>query len=101
MTAITFDTLKFVEKLEAAGVPRAQAAAMAAAQQDALSQALDTTLATKGDIARLESGLDRLDTRLDKLDTKLDHLEQRLTIKLGAFMVLAVGVLIAVLKAQL
>ncbi len=44
MTAITFDTLKFVERLTAAGVPDAQAKAEASALRDVLAEALDTTV---------------------------------------------------------
>lgn len=53
MSTITFDTLKFVERLEKAGVSREQAAAIAEAQKDAFSEALDTSLATKSDIQGL------------------------------------------------
>ncbi len=57
MSAITFDTLKFAERLEKAGLTREQAAAIAGAQKDALSEALDTTLATKADIAEVKAEL--------------------------------------------
>ena len=53
MTTVTFDTLKFVERLKAAGVPEAQAKAMAEAQQDALSESVATQLATRIDLAEL------------------------------------------------
>ena len=49
MSTITFDTLKFVEKLEKAGVPREQAKAEA----EALAEVLDAgtqELATKKDM---------------------------------------------------
>lgn len=51
MTTGTFDTLKFVERLKAAGFPEAQAKAIAEAQQDALSESVTTQLATKADLA--------------------------------------------------
>ena len=57
MAAITFDTLRFAEKLRAAGVPEAQAKAQAEALAVALSEALDTTLATRADLERLERKL--------------------------------------------
>ena len=57
MAAITFDTLKFVEKLESAGVNREQAKAEAEALVTALSEAMDSQLATKADINRLEREL--------------------------------------------
>jgi len=50
MSIITFDTFRFVETLEKAGMPRAQAAAFSQAQRDSLAEALDTTVATKADI---------------------------------------------------
>ena len=58
MSTITFDTLKFAERLERAGLSREQAAAIAEAQREALAEALDSTLATKADIVRLEAKLD-------------------------------------------
>ena len=84
MSSVTFDTLKYVKQLESAGIPPAQAEAFVNAQRDILSEALDTSLATKADIARLES--------------RIDTMELRLTVKLGAFIAAAVGVLIAVLR---
>ncbi len=54
MAAVTFDTLKFVEKLESAGITREQAKAEAEALVVALSEAMDSQLATKNDINRLE-----------------------------------------------
>ncbi len=60
MNTITFDTHKFVKELESAGVPPAQAEAFVRAQQEILSQALDTTLATKSDIAILDHKIDKL-----------------------------------------
>ncbi|MBA2594115.1 MAG: CCDC90 family protein [Pseudomonadota bacterium] len=53
MTTVTFDTLKFFERLKAAGVPEAQAKAMAEAQQEALSESVATQLATKADLPEL------------------------------------------------
>ena len=60
MSTITFDTLRFAERLEKAGVPREQAAAMAEAQKEALSEALDTVLATKSDIQSLHQDLTKM-----------------------------------------
>ena len=48
-----FDTLKFARRLKQAGLPEAQAEAMAEAQIEAFAEALDTQLATKTDIAEL------------------------------------------------
>ena len=57
MASITFDTLKFVEKLRAAGVSEAQAKAEAEALVTAFSEAMDSQLASKSDINRLEREL--------------------------------------------
>ena len=53
MATLTFDTLKFVEKLEKAGVPREQAKAEA----EALAEVLDTgvqELSTHNDLKAME-----------------------------------------------
>jgi len=78
--ATTFDTLKFVETLEAGGFTHAQAKAAAEAFAEATSQ----ELATKADISRLE--------------TALQLLEQRMTIKLGGMLIVAVGVILAAIR---
>lgn len=57
MSSITFDTLKFVEKLKAAGVPEGQAKAEAEALVSTFSEAMDSQLAAKSDINRLEREL--------------------------------------------
>ena len=54
MRATTFDTLKFAERLEKAGLTREQASAIAEAQKEAISEALDTTSATKTDVNELK-----------------------------------------------
>lgn len=71
MSTITFDTLKFAERLEKAGLSREQAVAIAEAQKDALAEALETTLATKSDITSVERRLDTLDAKIDKLSWML------------------------------
>ncbi len=53
MATITFDTLKFVKKLRAGGVPEEQAKAGAEALVTAFSEALDYQLAIKTDVNRL------------------------------------------------
>lgn len=63
MTAISFDTLKFVETLRSSGFAESQAKGMASAIQEVQKSSLDE-LATKRDI-------DRLDARIDRLEIKL------------------------------
>ena len=57
MATITFDTLKFVRRLKAAGVSEQHAEAEAEALAEVFSEALDIQLATKADSARLEGEL--------------------------------------------
>src|SRR5690242_5978079 len=81
MVAITFDTLKFVEKLMSAGIPENQAKA----QLEALSEVINTNV--QGFISEhelkevetaLESKIDKLDVKIDKLDAKIDRVETSL-----------------------
>jgi len=85
MTAITFDTLKFVKTLEAAGVSAKHAEAFAAAVRDS-SESAD--LATKTDLRELKA----------ELKADMRELELRMTIKLGGMLVVAVGVIAALIK---
>jgi hypothetical protein len=71
MATITFDTLKFAERLEKAGASRELAAAIVEAQKESLAEALDTTLATKADIGQLDRRLDSVDAKIDKLQWTL------------------------------
>lgn len=54
MSTITFDTLKFVKKLESAGLPVPQAEAIAEAFKDASGEA---EMATKQDVKELDMAL--------------------------------------------
>lgn len=51
MTAITFDTLRYAERLEQAGISREQAKAFAEAQRESMGEA---ELATKADLREME-----------------------------------------------
>ena len=66
MATLTFDTLKFVERLTAAGVPPLQAKAEAEALAEAL-QSSGLEVATKSDLSALEH---RLEARIS--DAKAD-----------------------------
>lgn len=87
MTAVTFDTLKFANRLKSAGVPSAQAEAEAEALAEVLAVNLQQ-VATKQDIALLRQ----------EMESRFIQLEQRMTIKLGGLMVLAVGIVAALVK---
>jgi hypothetical protein len=71
MSTITFDTLKFAERLKAAGVPEAQAKAEAEALRDVFSEALDNTLATRSDITALKA---ELKVDIGSVDAKVNKL---------------------------
>jgi hypothetical protein len=105
MNTITFDTLKYANTLKAAGVAPQQAEA----QASALSEVLEVNmreLATKGDLALLRKDLDSdmtslrkdLDRTRQELKADILQLEQRMTIKLGGMMVIAIGVAATLVK---
>ncbi len=71
MASITFDTLKFVEKLKAAGISDAQAKAESEALQGVLAEALDSQLATKSDLVKLDRRMDGLDAKIDRMETRI------------------------------
>jgi hypothetical protein len=74
MTAVPFDTLKLAGRLEDGGFTHEQAKTAASALAEAMAGA---ELATKNDIIQLE---------------------QRLTIRLGGMLVVAVGILLAAVR---
>lgn len=86
MTTMTFDTLKFANRLKAAGVPDKQAEARA----EALAEVFEVNL--KELVAKED-----LVTKED-LHRELLHLEQRMTIRLGAMLVVAVGIVAVLVK---
>ena len=73
MSAVPFDTLKYLETLKEAGVPEEQAKAMTTG----LTEAVDMNLATKQD---------------------LKDLKNELILKLGAICVVAIGVSITLME---
>ncbi|MBF0623855.1 MAG: DUF1640 domain-containing protein [Magnetococcales bacterium] len=89
MTTLTFDTLKYANRLKSAGVPDRQAEVMAEVQGEAFNKNL-TELATKGDIRKLEE--------VTKRDLK--ELELRLTAEIAPLkwgVAVTVGGIIALL----
>ena len=78
--ATTFDTLKFVEHLEAGGFTHQQAKATA----EAFAEAANQELATKTDIFGLRS--------------EMLLMKQRMTVKFGSMMIAAVGLIIAAIR---
>ena len=94
MATITFDTLKFANKLKSAGVAPEHAEAEAEALADIFEINLKE-VATKEDIKLLKDDIKHLEERIDG---KFIQLEQRMTIKLGALMVIAVSAVAALVK---
>ena len=91
MATITFDTLKFANKLKSAGVVSEHAEAEA----EALAELFEINLkevATEEDIKHLEERL------CERFVGKFIQLEQRMTIKLGALMVIAVSAVATLVK---
>ena len=82
MTAVTFDTLKFAKKLEAAGLPAPQAEAIAEAFREATSEELVTR--------------DYLDARLETVKASIETAKADL-VKWVAGLLIAQAALIAAL----
>ena len=105
-----FDTLRFAERLQSAGVPEPQARAEVEILRDIFAESLVTSLASKEDIRQLEVST-KEDIRRLEASTKEDFrsvkedirrldastkaamaaLEQRMTIKLGSMLFFALG----------
>lgn len=88
---LPFDTLDYARKLERAGVPTAQAEL----QAQALGEALASTVATRGDLASLESRLElrfaridarfeQVDARFEQVDARFEHLEAKMNARFEA-----------------
>jgi len=102
MSTITFDTLKFVETLERAKMPREQASAIASAVQTSLAQTLTDkmdTFAAKTDASYLRK---ETDSNFDLLRKDIAAMEQRLEAKIDAqgnkLTIRMTGVLIATIS---
>jgi hypothetical protein len=81
VSPVLFDTLKLTRALrEKAPFTQEQAEGLT----DALSESFEERVPTKQDMTNLE--------------TKLESLEQRLTIKMGGMLIVAVGVLTGLMK---
>jgi len=72
MSAVTFDTLEFVNTLKSVGMPAEQAEAVSVAVRKAQANA---DVATKGDIAAVKSDIVRLEAKVDALGSKFDMLK--------------------------
>ena len=88
MAAMTFDTHAFVKKLMQPGMPEAQAEVLARSQ----AVLIDEKLATKRDLKELELKLTR---DIQEMELRLKH---DLTLRLGSMMVVAIGIVAALVK---
>ncbi len=106
MVAMTFDTHAFVKELTQAGMPEEQAEVLARSQ----ATLIDEKLATKQDLKELELRLKRdiqeLKRDMKELEANLTRdmqemelrLKHDLTVRLGSMMVVAIGVVAALVK---
>ena len=78
--AITFDTLKFANKLKAAGVSEKQAEVISEVQRETLENAVELAGVYKSDVHRVEKKVDHLEKRFDSLDKKVDRLDHKLEV---------------------
>lgn len=91
MSTITFDTHKFVKQLEVAGVPTVQAEAFVNAQRDILSEALDSTLATRTDMLSIKSDIKSLELKMDSKFALADARMDKISWMMGILIALAVA----------
>ncbi|WP_191058815.1 CCDC90 family protein [Geminicoccus harenae] len=123
---MALDTLTIVRRLEAAKIDRQQAEATADVLHQQEAGALGE-LATKADLrelraelkgdtaslrsefmelraemearfAKIETRFTQIESRFDKVDARFESLEQRMTIKLGSMIVVALGVVTVLVR---
>jgi hypothetical protein len=104
-----FDTLGYAKRLRDSGVPQPQAEAHAEAARDFVMAELVTKTDLQTNLQVLSAHFDarlanfdvklaNFDAKLANMDAKLDTLSLRLTVRLGAMLVVAVGLLATVIK---
>jgi hypothetical protein len=84
MSAVTFDTLGYFERLKAAGVPEEQAKV----QANVMREVIEDKLATKADLLAVKT----------ELQQQMKELEYRLTIRLGGMMAASIALVAALVK---
>ena len=98
MVAITFDTLKYANRLKAAGAE----SRIAEAEAEALAEVFELNLqevATRDDLKQMEERLiEKMDARFSQFDARFLQLEQRMIIKLGGLMVVAISAVATLVK---
>jgi outer membrane protein TolC len=95
---VAFDTLSYARRLKQAGVPDAQAEAMA----DATRELVVADFATKADIAALKADIGaargEISAAEQRVMTAMDTLGLRLTVRLGGLIAVGVAILAAIIK---
>jgi hypothetical protein len=106
---MSFDTLQAAKRLKEAGFDELQAEALTGVLRD-VQETEQSQLATKADIAELDTKIDRvaaeLNARIDRVAAELraefalmraemEVLRRDLTIRLGSMIVVATGILLA------
>ena len=69
------DTLKLAKRLQQAGMPQAEAEAIA----EGFDQEAEANLASRHDIADLRKDIAQIASRMDRQEQRMDRLEQRMT----------------------
>ena len=94
--SVAFDTLRAARKLrDEGGFDERQAAILV----DTFAEGMTETLATKADLEKTEASLrGDLEKTEERLEGKMRELEQRMAIRLGATMVAAVALVVALIK---
>lgn len=98
MKAANFDSLTYANRLKAAGMDGGLAEVQASAMTEVIQDHFHN-LSTKQEVQQLSFDL-RKEIQLLRLEVQKDMqlLEQRMVIKLGSLMVLAIGVVATVVK---
>ena len=88
---MAFDTLSYARRLKQAGVPEAQAEAMA----DATRELVISDFASKADITALRTEMAAVEQRIM---AAMDKVELRLTVRLGGLIAVGIAILAAIIK---
>ena len=93
--AVAFDALKAATRLQnEAGFNEKQARVLVAT----FAEGIGENLATKEDVAMLRSEMAGLRGQIEVLRSQMRELEQRMTVRLGAMIAAAVGIIVALDK---
>jgi hypothetical protein len=90
-----FDTLGYAKRLRDSGIPQPQAEGPCRGRARFVMAELVTKTDHQTNLQALSA---HVDAKLDRMDAKIDTLSLRLTVRLGAMLVVAVGLLATVIK---